>query len=243
MKLIKLSAIDSTNDFLKELSSQQEIDNFTVVTAEIQTKGKGQMGAIWVTEEGKNLIMSLFVKDFLLGVEGIFNLNVAVAVSIIQSLQNFNIPDLSIKWPNDIMSYHFKIGGILVENSIKSDGSVNSVIGLGLNVNQMNFDNLPKASSLALICKSEFDRENILSEVIKKIQENLHLMEENIDTLWLSYTNLLFKKGVPMAFKNSVSNENFMGIIQGVSSCGKLQVLLEDHSVGEFGIKEIQMFY
>jgi BirA family biotin operon repressor/biotin-[acetyl-CoA-carboxylase] ligase len=61
MKLIKLDAIDSTNEFLKSLSSQQEPENFTVVTAENQTKGKGQMGAVWSSEVGKNLIMKSFL--------------------------------------------------------------------------------------------------------------------------------------------------------------------------------------
>ena len=64
MKLIKLGAIDSTNEFLKGLSNKQQMENFTVVTAECQTKGKGQMGAVWSSEPCKNLIMSLLVKDF-----------------------------------------------------------------------------------------------------------------------------------------------------------------------------------
>jgi BirA family biotin operon repressor/biotin-[acetyl-CoA-carboxylase] ligase len=51
------------------------------------------------------------------------------------------------------LCHNFKIGGILIENSLKSDGAVSSVVGLGLNINQINFDNLPKASSLAVICR------------------------------------------------------------------------------------------
>ncbi len=243
MKLIKLNAIDSTNDFLKALSSKQELENFTVVTAESQTKGKGQMGTAWVSEEGKNLIMSLFVNDVQMGVEGIFNLNVAVVVSIIQALEVFAIPNLSIKWPNDIMSYQYKIGGILIENNIKSDGIVSSIIGFGLNVNQIIFNNLPKASSLALISKAEFDKDEILLVILEKIKHNLFLMGDNLESLWLIYLDMLFKKGNPMAFKNNESNQNFMGIIQGVSLKGKLQILLEDDRIVEYGIKEIQMLY
>ena len=243
MKLIKLSAIDSTNDFLKTLSTNQELENFTVVTAESQTKGKGQMGAVWITQEGKNLIMSLFVKETILGIEGVFNLNVAVAVSIIQALETFDIPELSIKWPNDIMSYNFKIGGILIENNLKSDKSVHSVIGLGLNVNQNDFENLPKASSLALICKTDFDKEKVLVAIVEKIKQNLSVMHSDLDTIWSSYTDLLFKRGVPMAFKNNQTNQNFMGIILGVSKQGKVQVQLEDDLIIEYGIKEIQMLY
>jgi BirA family biotin operon repressor/biotin-[acetyl-CoA-carboxylase] ligase len=81
MKLIKLDAIDSTNDFLKALASQDELDNFTVVTAENQTKGKGQMGSKWESESGKNLIMSVLVKDFLYDNEQVFNLSVIVSLA------------------------------------------------------------------------------------------------------------------------------------------------------------------
>jgi BirA family biotin operon repressor/biotin-[acetyl-CoA-carboxylase] ligase len=242
MKLIKLDAIDSTNEFLKGLSNKQELDNFTVVMTEKQTKGKGQMGSVWDSEEGKNLILSVFIKDPLLNVNQIYNLNIAIALAVVSALEAFNIPELSIKWPNDIMSYNFKIGGILIENSLKSDGTVSSVVGLGLNINQTNFENLPKASSLAVICKAQFDKEQVLFDIIEKIKQNVDLVQREPQYLWLQYTERLFKKGVPMPFKNKL-DKNFMGIIQGVSPMGKLQVLLEDDSVSQFGIKEIQMLY
>ena len=108
MKLIKLDAIDSTNDFLKALASKDELDNFTVVIAENQTKGKGQMGEKWVTESGKNLTMSVLIKGFLFDNEQVFNLNIIVSLSLIDTLKSLNIPDLTIKWPNDIMSYNKK---------------------------------------------------------------------------------------------------------------------------------------
>jgi BirA family biotin operon repressor/biotin-[acetyl-CoA-carboxylase] ligase len=242
MKLIKLDAIDSTNEFLKLLSSQQESENFTVVTAENQTKGKGQMGEVWRSDIGKNLIMSVLVKDFLLDNEQFFNLNIIFSLSVIKALEELNIPELSIKWPNDIMSYNKKIGGVLIENTLKSDGTIVSVVGLGLNVNQTNFENLPKASSLAVICNAEFNKENLVVLIVEKMKENILLWEEQSTIFWEEYFNKLFRKGVPMPFKN-LENKNFMGIIQGVSPIGKLQVLLEDDSVSEFEIKEIKMLY
>lgn len=242
MQLIKLDAIDSTNEFLKGLSSNQLLENFTVVTAENQTKGKGQMGAIWNSEPSKNLIMSVLVTDFVTDINQIFDINIVVSVSIIQVLQDLNIPELSIKWPNDIMSYNKKIGGILIENSIKSDGSINSIVGLGLNVNQMNFENLPKASSLALICNATFDKEEILLKIIENLEQNVELWFHNSDYFWSFFANRLFKKGVPMPFEDQ-NQQNFMGIIQGVSPIGKLEILLEDDSISEFDIKEIQMLY
>lgn len=242
MKLIKLDAIDSTNEFLKGLSSNQPVENFTVVTAETQTKGKGQMGSVWVSEPGKNLIMSVVVKDFLLDNSRIFDINIATAVSVIQALDTLNIPELSIKWPNDIMSYNKKIGGILIENSIKSSGDIISIIGLGLNVNQTDFEHLPKASSLAAICNASFDKEEILLKIIEKLEQNIQTWNQNSDSLWADYIRKLFKKGIPMPFSDG-NQQNFMGIIQGVSSIGKLQILLDDDTVSEFDIKEVQMLY
>ena len=242
MKLIKLDAIDSTNEFLKGLSSKQSIENFTVVTAEIQSKGKGQMGAIWATEPSKNLIMSVLIKDFLVDIHQVFNINIAFSLSVIQALETMNIPELSIKWPNDIMSYNKKIGGILIENSIKSDGTIRSIVGLGLNVNQFNFENLPKASSLAVICKTSFDKAAILMLIIENLEKNIQFWNQNSGAMWRLYTNTLFKKGIPMPFSDE-NNQNFMGIILGVSSIGKLEILLENNIVSNYGIKEIQMLY
>ena len=242
MKLIKLDAIDSTNEFLKGLSGNQILENFTVVTAETQTKGKGQMGSVWNSEPSKNLIMSVLIKDFITDINRIFEINIAVSVSVIQALDSLNIPELSIKWPNDIMSYNKKIGGILIENSIKSDGTIFSIVGLGLNVNQMNFKNLPNASSLAIICNTTFNKEEILLKIIENLEKNIQNWNQNSELFWSEYTNTLFKKGIPMPFE-SQNQQNFMGIIQGVSPIGKLEILLEDDSVSEFDIKEIQMLY
>ena len=242
MKLIKLDAIDSTNEFLKGLSSKQKLENFTVVTAENQIKGKGQMGSVWSSEAGKNLIMSVFIKDSISDVNQIYSLNIAIALAVIQSLETFNIPNLSIKWPNDIMSYNFKIGGLLIENSIKSDGTLSSIVGLGLNINQTNFDNLPKASSIAKICDTSFNKNEVLFSIVEKIKQNIVELQKDSNSMWEKYIYLLFKKGIPMPFKDNL-NHNFMGIIQGVSNSGNLQVLLEDDSVSEYSLKEIQMLY
>jgi BirA family biotin operon repressor/biotin-[acetyl-CoA-carboxylase] ligase len=242
MKLIKLDAIDSTNEFLKGLSNKQKIENFTVVTAENQLKGKGQMGAKWDSESGKNLIMSVLVSDFLFDNESFFNLNVVVSLAVIRALKKYNIPELSIKWPNDILSANKKIGGILIENSIKGTGTITSVVGLGLNINQLRFENLPRASSLALICDAFFDKEEILVTIVAELEEMIANYDWTSANLWEEYVNGLFKMGIPMAFADENEN-NFMGIIKGVSAMGKLQILLENDSICEYSLKEVQMLY
>lgn len=242
MKLIKLDAIDSTNDFLKGLSVTEELENFTVVTAENQTKGRGQMGAVWNSEKSKNLIMSIFVRDLLVRAGDVYSFNIATSLSIIEVLKSYNIPNLSVKWPNDIMSANFKIAGVLIENSFKSDGSISSVIGIGLNVNQTDFQNLPKASSMAVIANSTFDKDELVVLIAERLKVNLALVGSDSEFLWTQYDNYLFKKGVPVAFTTD-SQKVFMGIIQGVSQKGKLIVLLEDDRFVEYGLKEIQMLY
>jgi BirA family biotin operon repressor/biotin-[acetyl-CoA-carboxylase] ligase len=242
MKLIKLDAIDSTNEFLKGLSNKQELENFTVVTAESQTKGKGQMGAIWTSEVSKNLVMSVLVRDFLFDIETVYNLNVVVSLAVINALESYFIPELSIKWPNDIMSANKKIGGILIENSIKGDGTITSVVGLGLNINQIQFENLPRASSLAVICNSNFDKEEILFQIVSKLEEMIPLYNKKAISIWEDYSKKLFKIGIPTAFSNT-NDQKFMGIITGVSSIGKLQIQLEDDRICEYNLKEVQMLY
>ncbi len=138
--------------------------------------------------------MSILVKNFLFDNSLLFDLNIVTAVSVIQALELFDIPQLSIKWPNDIMSYNKKIGGVLIENSLKSDGAIVSIVGLGLNVNQTDFELLPKASSLAAICQTTFDKEELLFKIVEKLEENIRFWNQNKDLLWTDYTNLLFKK-------------------------------------------------
>lgn len=242
MRIIKLNAIDSTNDFLKELVNHQIVENFTIITAENQTKGKGQMGSVWTSEPAKNLIMSVLINDFLTNIQTVFNLNIVFSVSVIQVLKSLNIPELSIKWPNDILSYNKKIGGVLIENILKSEGEIISIVGFGLNVNQTDFSLLPQASSLSAITKTIFDKEVILQKLVNKLESNCKIWNQNNDLFLTEYTHLLFKKGIPMPFCNQ-NQQKFMGIIQGVSPIGKLEILLEDDSIATFDSKEIQMLY
>jgi len=243
MNIIKLDAINSTNDYLKKLLQRQFVENFTIVTAENQTNGRGQMGSQWSVEVGKNLTFSVLVKDLLLEINQIFHLNIAVAVSIVEALSFLEIKDLAIKWPNDILAEGKKIGGILIENSIKSDGEIFSIVGIGLNINQKDFDNLPKASSLAVLKNREFDKSDILASILQNLGRNISMiMNKNTDPIWKKYHSVLYKKGIPMPFENAQS-EMFMGIILGVDQAGKLQLKLENNSIKLFEIKEIKMRY
>jgi BirA family transcriptional regulator, biotin operon repressor / biotin---[acetyl-CoA-carboxylase] ligase len=243
MKVIKLDAIDSTNDFLKGLINDQVVENLTVITAENQTKGRGQMGSKWVSEVSKNLIMSVLIKDSISHINHIYNLNIVVSIAIINALEKYKIPKLSIKWPNDILSDNKKIGGILIENIIKSNQEIISIVGIGLNVNQTNFENLPKASSMSVIMSKNFDRDLILESIFLMLESSIEKIKaDDLSSSWELYNSYLFKKGKPTLFENS-NHEQFMGIINSVDPDGKLNVILEDDSIKTFGIKEITMHY
>jgi BirA family biotin operon repressor/biotin-[acetyl-CoA-carboxylase] ligase len=131
----------------------------------------------------------------------------------------------------------------LIENSIKSDSKIESVVGIGLNVNQNKFNNLPKASSLYVVMQQEFNIDILLNRIIFQIKKNCSLIISNQEEkLWKEFHKYLFKLNVPMPFEDADKNR-FMGIIQLVTKDGKLQVVFEDDSVKTFGIKEIQMLY
>ena len=242
MHIIKLSAINSTNDYLKELVAKQVVTNFTIVVAESQLKGKGQMGSVWVSEVGKNLTFSILIKDLIVDVKQLYTLNIVISLAIISVLEQYKIPTVRIKWPNDIMSGNHKIGGILIENSFKSNGEVFSVVGIGLNINQINFESLPNASSLKLKTGQDYPIEELLQELCQSIKQFVLKMNFDSESIWNLYHQKLFKIGVPMAFEDK-NGMKFMGIIQQVSQQGLLNILLENDAVVQFGIKEVKMLY
>ena len=240
MPLIKLDAIDSTNDYLKLLSKERDVENYTIVIANEQTKGKGQMGAKWISEPGKNLTMSILVKYVQVNYQNIFILNVAISLAIIDVLDDFNIPDIKIKWPNDIMSGTKKVTGILIENAIKHDGSFNSVIGIGLNLNQTNFDHFPQATSLSCITSNIYEIETTAIIIGKSIEKYFSTLTENQDMYWLKYHENLYKINYPSTFEDKQGNR-FMGVIKKVTTDGKLEVLVDDGNMKYFEVKEIKM--
>lgn len=242
MSLIKLNAIDSTNDYLKQLSKIAAVENFTIVMANEQTHGKGQMGSKWISEPGKNLTMSILVTNFNLKKHTIFDLNVVMAVSILKVLQSFKIQHCKIKWPNDIMADSKKVGGILIENSLKQDGSVSAVIGVGLNLNQTNFKELPQATSLFCVSGATYSPENIALLLKNSLQKYLQIIAKNQDVVWDEYHQNLFKIHIPSAFEDKTGKQ-FMGIVQKVTRDGKLEVRLEDDTTTYFNVKDVKMLY
>lgn len=242
MPLIKLDAIDSTNDFLKQLAKEKWLENYTAVMAFEQTKGRGQMGSEWVSEPSKNLTVSVLVKDVPVEMVSIYDFNVAVALAGVALLQWNGIEKVNVKWPNDIMAEQKKVGGILIENSLKSDGTFTAVVGFGLNLNQTDFELLPQANSLTNITHKVYDVEAMAKDFIKSLKLHLILFPERAEEAWARYDELLFKRGKPAAFELA-DGTRFMGMIQTVTRDGKLAVLLNDDSVVYYDLKEVKLLY
>lgn len=242
MGIIKLDAIDSTNNYLRKLINEEGIQDYTIVMAQEQTHGRGQMGTIWNSEKGKNLMFSMFKDLSMHDVEFPFYICMAISLAILKTFKALNIPDLHVKWPNDILSADKKICGILIENVIKN--KLNStIIGIGVNVNQTKFENLPKASSLKNITGVHYNLDEILQLIIKNTKQYSSFLEEGeYDIVKNEYESNLFRKNKPSTFK-SAEGVLFSGFIQGVTKYGKIQIMLEDQIVKKFNLKEITLLY
>ena len=178
MQLIKLDATDSTNAYLRRLLHATEPEDYTVVSARRQTEGRGHMGTHWASETDKNLTFSLLRRNVSLEADQGFILNICVSMALYNVLHRMRLPDLKIKWPNDILSGRSKIAGILIENKIQGTKISTSIIGIGLNVNQMDFSNLENASSMQLLLKKTFDLETLLVQIIDEIKRKFFEKDE-----------------------------------------------------------------
>ncbi|WP_250149254.1 biotin--[acetyl-CoA-carboxylase] ligase [Flagellimonas sp. 389] len=243
IQILKLDATDSTNLHLKRLLLSEDLEDYTTIVAKKQLKGRGQMGTVWQSEEGKNLTFSVLKNHGFLDVNDQFILNICVSLSIYDVVQGLSLPDLKVKWPNDIMSGSSKICGILIENVLKGLAIKNSIIGVGLNVNQTSFENLDKVASLKSISGKLFDLDELLNKILESFKFYFLELEKEKNTEMISqYEQLLFRKDKPSTFRDT-TNTMFMGFIRGVSTDGKLVVELEDNILKTFGLKEITLLY
>jgi len=178
MNYIKFDTINSTNEFLKSYSQSQDLQDFFYVIADFQTQGKGQRANDWKSECCKNLLISIFMKpNFPVAQQ--YRLNHIVSLAIVDVLQQYDIPEVQIKLPNDILSGGKKISGILIENKIQQNEIKQSIIGIGLNINQTDFVHLPDAVSMKSISGKSFDIQQIAELLVQKLQ-NLYQSSPNV---------------------------------------------------------------
>lgn len=243
MNIIKLDATASTNTYLREMLTTCDLENFTVVVAENQFAGKGQRGSNWVSEAGSNLTFSVLLKSVPVSIQRVFDLNVMVALAVVRTLKKMYDLPFFIKWPNDILSYTKKICGILIENIIKQQGEVFSIVGIGINVNQKNFSSMSKASSLSIMLEKQLDKEELLHALLQELAKGYQQLEEGqVALMWQEYKTFLFRKDSVSAFELP-QGSRFNGIIRDVTPYGKLVVEMEDSSNAVFDLKEVKLLY
>lgn len=246
--LIHLPSVDSTNTYAKEhLSKSTPIDG-TVILADEQYAGRGQAGNIWQSMPGENLTFSIIYKTDFLPAAAQFGLNMAISLGIRtavaeiieqQGRQNMNV---SIKWPNDIYIDDKKVAGILIENTISGMYLKHSIIGIGLNVNQQDFAELTRATSLRRELDKSMEQISVLKEVLAAIERYFFLLKEGKTALLKSaYISHLYRYNEMAAFEKD--HLSLQGCIKDVSPTGLLimDVMQEDGSLQEmqFAFKEI----
>ncbi len=240
MNIIKLNAIDSTNSYLIRLGKKERLKDPTIVVAEEQLQGRGQLGASWQSKPLQSLTFSVFTRFKNLEASDMAAVTFAVSIAVYTSLQKFIVPKLAIKWPNDIMSHSKKLAGILIENQIKDSAIVSTVIGVGLNVNETHFKNLPHATSMLLETGTKHDLDEVLASMSQEILNQLQKLEtHSLRYFKKEYEKLLFKKDKISVFENQGGTQ-FNGIIKGVSDGGELLVENEDETVQSFHLKEVR---
>ncbi len=238
-RIIKINTNESTNLVLKERSASGKCNDGDVIWSLAQVKGRGQRNAQWLSEPGKNLTFSLYKEYRHTKINNPFLINCIVSLAVKSTLEFFNIPEVFVKWPNDILSGDKKICGILIENVIKSNTINSSIIGVGINVNQMQFENLPEASSMQLILEKPFVIEEVLNCFLNHFSEKMKLLKlSEQDIISLYEKNLYrFKEISTFETKKGV----FAGTIEGVTTQGLLKVLNEDNQLETFDLKEIRL--
>lgn len=237
-KILYKATCTSTNTVAMQLISTQNVPEGTIVITDNQSEGRGQRENSWISEPYKNLTFSLILYPNELIIKQSFSLNIITSLAIYQVLTPYITNDLFIKWPNDIYYQNNKIAGILIENVIKGDKFTASVIGIGLNVNQINF-NLPNVSSLFLICGHEFNLPSLLLQITNLIQKKYkQLFSQGLDACKTEYIEKLYWIKQKRIFQ--AQGNYFEGIIQGVDEIGRLSVLKDNNKLTYYDYKEIK---
>ena len=230
--IIELPSVDSTNNYLIDLSQNTSLLEGTVVVANEQTAGKGQRNNSWSSEAGKSLCMSVLLSPKL-DVSQQFLFNKFIALSLCQALNNYSFTT-KIKWPNDILIDSKKVAGILIENSIQGSKIEKSIVGIGVNINN-NVSQLPSATSMAECLNTIPIISELLELICKKIEKNYFLLKQKPLMINELYHQNLFQKGEVQKF--SMNGESFDCIINSVNENGQLIVevngRLEFYNMGE----------
>jgi BirA family biotin operon repressor/biotin-[acetyl-CoA-carboxylase] ligase len=226
-EIICLPSCESTNAVAQELLYKNEATEGTVVVTTAQTKGRGQRGNGWEAAPGQNITLSVVLLPRFLAVSQQFYLNMAVALAVLDFGLLFVPPDLlTVKWPNDLFFGNKKWGGILIENSVSGACLQHAVVGIGININQRQFQS-PQAVSWAQITGKQFALPALTARLLEQLEKRyLELRQLQLEKLRHDYLRRLYRYQEPALFETG--GQRVSGRILGVSESGQLAVQIEE---------------
>ena len=239
--LITLKEVDSTNTFLKNLvSNSKPLPEGTVIMAESQYAGRGQQQNGWHSQAGKNLTFSLLLNPSFLPVTQQFDLTRVISLGVFNALEALLGDRLKIKWPNDIYYGDKKLGGILIENLLQGSLIKQAVIGIGINVNQLEFpDWVPNPISINQILQQDYDLQLLLSQICRHIEAwYLKLRAGKTELIREAYLNSMYWLNETHLFRSN--GDVFSGKIKNIENNGLLVVNNNIETEFKFTFKEIE---
>lgn len=181
-KIHNFDTLTSTND----TATEAHYTEGHIVVARFQSAGRGQRGNKWVSSEGENLMFSLVLEPTHILVRNQFILSITAALATAKTIESYGISGVKVKWPNDIYVGDKKISGILIEHSFSSQYLSRTVIGIGINVAQMEFN--PGAgdpTSLHLLGATDSSVQGVLERFCGIFSELQEMSHEELHSLYM----------------------------------------------------------
>lgn len=236
--LSRLDRVDSTNNYAFELLKRSDLPDGSVIWADEQWQGKGQRGNEWFSTPYTNLTMSVVLKPRFLEAEEYFYLTKVVTLAIVSYLESLNLQDVKIKWPNDIYIGDKKVAGLLIENQLKGSRINLSVLGIGLNLNEMIFPaHLPKATSVKRETGKHQSIELVMERLCEEIEANYLRLKSNLQDLDRVFETYLWGMNKWRTFL--LNGQPIELMISGVSSQGRLMVKGRDGELRKYDFRQL----
>ena len=240
-KIIHIDETDSTNRWLKEHrdSSLETLSDVAkepslCVVADYQTAGKGCGTNSWESERGKNLTFSVMLHPVEIPASGQFRISEAVSVALCTTLETYIYNKVEIKWPNDIYVGDQKICGILIENRLQGSTIMDSIVGIGLNVNQQTFrSDAPNPVSMYQLVGHEMDRTALLDAFLEALDEAM-----DSETVGTDYRSRLYRRDGFYDYRDGQGD--FQAKLLNVLDDGRLVLLDTEGTARLYAFKEVQ---
>ncbi len=234
-RVVFMPSCHSTNDICAGLAEKEQDSTGLVVITDFQEKGRGQSGNLWYSKRGENIILSYYLNTSFLDVNEQYFLSMAVCLAVSDTVEKFLNTEVKIKWPNDIYVSK-KISGILIQNSLKGTSMEYSIIGIGLNVNQVEFP-IENATSLRAISGKWYLLNSVFEILSIKMEYYFKLLKKgNNQKLKNLYMNRLWWLDEDHEFESK--GKKFRGSIKDVSPRGNLIIDTQD-GIRKFTFKEV----